>query len=125
MSTDQIRIVVTAVLYVVVFVSGVFLTRSGKPYSTLVLTAHKLISLAALAYLVVTMIQANRVATLTATQVWSGTVAGVFFLGSIATGGILSTDKPAPPFVLILHRVTPFLTVLASAIALYLLLGQQ
>ena len=124
MTTDQIRIVVTAVLYLVVFVSGVFLTRSGKPYSTLVLTAHKLISLAALAYLVVTMIQVNRVAGLGASQAWAGVVAGLFFLGTIATGGLLSTDKPTPPVVLILHRITPFLTVVATAAALYLLLGQ-
>lgn len=124
MNPDQLRILVTAVLYVVVFGSGVFLTRSGRPYSTLVLTPHKLLSLAALAYLVVTMVQVNRVAALSAAQVWAGVVTGLFLLGTIATGGILSTDRPAPRAVLILHRVTPFLTVLATALTLCLLLGQ-
>ncbi len=45
----------------------------------------------------------------------------VFFVIAIISGGLLSTDKALPPAVKVLHRVSPFLTVLASAVNLYLL----
>jgi hypothetical protein len=124
MSPDRVRIVVTTILYVVVFVSGVFLTRSGKPYSTFVLMVHKLVSVAALAYLVVAIVQVNRTVGLSAPQAWASVVTGLSFLGTIATGGILSTDRPAARVLLTLHRITPFLTILVTALTLYLLLGQ-
>ena len=37
------RIVVTGLLYLVIFASGVWWTKSGKPYSAIILTVHKLI----------------------------------------------------------------------------------
>ena len=47
--------------------------------------------------------------------------ATVFFVIAIISGGLLSTDKALPPAVKVLHRVSPLLTVLASAMTLYLL----
>lgn len=118
------RIVVTGLLYLVIFASGVWLTKSGKPYSAIILTVHKLISLAAIAYLVVTTVRVNQVAKLSAMEIWAGVITGSFFLVTLATGGLLSTGKPTPSVVLILHRIAPLLTVLSTAATLYLLLGK-
>ena len=50
-------------------------------------------------------------------------VTGLCFTGTFATGGFLSTDEPAAVAVTRLHQVLPVLTVLASAVTLYLVLG--
>jgi hypothetical protein len=85
------------------------------------LTIHKLISLAAVVFLVITIYQINQVAKLSAIELVAGVVAGLFFLSTIITGGLLSTGKPMPAAILTMHQITPFLTVLSTAVTLYLL----
>ena len=123
MSPTQLRVVVIGLLYLFIFLSGVWLTRSGKPYSTVVLTIHKLISLAAIVFLGVVIYRTNQVSALSAGELAAGVITGLLFVGTIATGGLLSADKPMPAIVLWLHRTTPFLTVLSTAVTLYLTLG--
>jgi hypothetical protein len=108
-------------VFIVIFASGYWLSRAGKPYSVVVLTVHKLISLAAVVLLVITMAQAQRVATLSALELIAGVVTGLFFIALMATGGLLSSDKEMPAVVLRLHQIAPYLTVLAAAVTLYLL----
>ena len=120
MGTTQLRLVGVGLSFLFIFLSGYWLSHSGKPYSGIILTIHKLISLAGVALLAVVMVQANRVARLLTIELAAGLVTGVLFLGTIATGGLLSIDKPKPAAVLTLHRITPYLTVLLTAVTLYL-----
>ena len=123
MSTDHIRIAVTGSLFLFIFASGVWLTKSGKPLNMIILTIHKLISLAAAVFLVITIYQINQVAKLGAIEVSAGVVTGLLFLGTGICGGLLSTGKPTPAAILTMHRTTPFLTALSTAATLYLLLS--
>jgi len=113
--------IVAGLVFVVIFASGYWLSRAGKPYNVIVLTVHKLISLAAVVLLVIVMIQSNQVAALSAIELSAGVVTGLFLLGLMATGGLLSIDKQMPAIVLRLHQITPYLTVAAAAVTLYLL----
>lgn len=117
--------IVAGLVFVVIFASGYWLNRAGKPYSVIVLTVHKLISLAAVVFLVVAMAQANRAATLSAIGLAAGVITGLFFLGLMATGGLLSSDKQMPTIVLRLHQIAPYLTVLSTAVTLYLLQSRR
>ncbi len=121
MDANQLGIVGAGLFFVIIFVSGYWLSRSGKPYSVIVLTIHKLISLAAVVFLVVTMIQSHRVAALSVIELVAGVVTGLFFLSLIVTGGLLSSDEQMPAVVLKLHQIAPYLTVLSTAVTLYLL----
>jgi len=125
MSTDQIRIAGTGFLFLLTFISGFWLSRSGKPFNAIVLTIHKLISLAAAVFLGIAMYQTNQVAALSTIQLTAGVVTGLFFLDAIVSGGLLSTDKPMPAAILTMHRITPFLTVLSAAVTLYLLVSHK
>ncbi|MFL7793024.1 MAG: hypothetical protein AB8I69_12845 [Anaerolineae bacterium] len=118
---DAISIIVAGLVFVVIFASGYWLSRAGKPYSVIVLTVHKLISLAAVVLLVIVMIQANQVAALSALELIAGVITGLFLLGLMATGGLLSVDKQMPAIVLKLHQIAPYLTLVAAAATLYLL----
>ena len=121
MSTSQLRIAGALLFYLVLLLSGFWLSRSGKPYSGIILTVHKLISLAAVIWLGITVRRINQAGALSATGLLAAIVSGLFFLGTMVTGGLLSIGKPMPAIVLRLHQITPYLTVLSTAATLYLL----
>lgn len=125
MSTTQLGVAGAGLFFLFIFLSGIGLSRSGKPFNGIVLTIHKLISLAAAVLLVVTIYQINQVATLSTIELSAGVVTGLLFLGTGILGGILSTEKPVPGAILRLHQTGPFLTVFCTAVTLYLLLGRK
>ena len=114
-------ILAAAVAFVAVFVLGFLLRRSGKPYSGLVLTAHKLISLAVLILFILTVNRINTATPLAPAALAAAVLTGVFFVVAIISGGLVSTDKPTPPIALLLHRVTPFVTVACAVVTYFLL----
>jgi hypothetical protein len=117
--------IVTALFFVVIYVTGFWLSRSPRPLGGGRLNGHKLIALAAGVFVVVTVYRASQVAALSAVETAVVVVAGLLFLGTGITGGLVSIDRPMPPIVKTLHHLTPHLTVLASAAALCLLLGRK
>ena len=125
MSTNDIRIVGIGSLFLFIFVSGVWLSRSEKPFNGIILTIHKLISLAAAVLLVMAIYQMNQVATPSAAGIIAVVVTGLLFLSTGISGGLLSTDKPMPAPISTMHRIAPYLTVLSTAATLYLLLSRK
>lgn len=125
MGTAQLRVAGAGLFFLFIFLSGLWLSRSGKPLNGIILTIHKLISLAAVVFLVITIYQINHAATLSAIGLIAGVVTGLFFLGTIIAGGLLSTGKPMPAAILTMHQITPFLTVLSTTVTLYLLLSRK
>lgn len=116
-----LTVLVTLALLVLVFVLGFVLQRRGRPHHVLLLTAHKLLALAALILMALTVIRINRATPLAPAALLSAAATGVFFVVAIISGGLVSANKTPPPVVKALHRVSPFLTVLASAATVYLL----
>ena len=121
MSSTFLRIAGTGLFFLVIFLSGFWLSKSGKPFNAVILSIHKLISVAAIVFLAVAIYQTNKVAKLSGIEIIASVVTGLFFLITIISGGLLSISKPMPMAILIMHRITPFLTVLSAAVTLYLL----
>ena len=126
MSANQYRFVGAGVFFLLILFSGYWLSRSGKPYNTIVFTIHKLIALAAVVLLGLAIRRVHQVGPLSTIEWSAAIVTGLFFVGTIATGGVLSvpTDKPVPAIVHKLHQVTPYLTICATVATLYLLRGR-
>lgn len=122
MGMTSLRIVGPGLFFLLVFLSGFWLSHAGKPLNAVILTFHKLVSLAVVLFLAVTMYQTNQVAALSMLELTAGVVTGLFFLGAIITGGLLSIGKPMPAVILALHRLTPFLAVLSTAVTLFFLI---
>ena len=87
------------------------------------LNIHKLISLAALALLVIAVVRNSRETSLSALELTVAVVAGVFFLDAIVSGGLASVDRPTPTVVLAMHRVVPFVALVAIAVSAVMLLS--
>ena len=125
MSISQIPIVGSGFLFLFTFISGFWLSRSGKPFNGIVLTVHKLISLAAAVLLGIVIYRISQVAPLRPIELAAGVITGSFFLDAVVSGGLLSIGKPMPGVILTMHRITPYLTVVSAAVTLYLLLGRM
>jgi hypothetical protein len=125
MTAAQLTVVGAGLLVVLIFLSGLWLSRHKRPFNSAVLTIHKLIALAATIFMAVRVYQANQVVALSTTGLVVALVTGFLFLVTGIAGGLLSTDKPMPPAVWWTHRVTPFLTVLSTAVTLYFMLSAK
>lgn len=118
------RAVVAGLFFLFVFLSGLWLSRAGRPLNVGISTVHKLIGLAGGIFLLVTIHQRSRMVPLSGTEWIAIVVTGLCFLAVVASGGFLSADKPMPVAVLRVHQVGPVLATLSSAVTLYLVLGR-
>ncbi len=121
MSSMLSKIIGTGVFFLFIVITGFWVRSTGKPPRTLPLTIHKLIGLAAVIFLVMMIVRINRVEALSAAELAAAIAAGAFFLVTIITGGLNSIEKPMPEFLTLIHRVTPYLTILSTGAALFLL----
>ena len=112
-------------LYLAIFATGFWLSRRGRPFSVALLTAHKLVSLAAIVLLGFVAYRANGEAALRAIDWMAVALTGLLFIGTIASGGLLSAAERKSAAVRWAHRITPLTTALSTAAALYLLLGPR
>ncbi len=112
---DPLTVLVIIALFVLVFVLGFVLQRRGRPHHVLLLTAHKLLALAALILMAITVIRINRVTPLDTIALVATAATAVFFVVAIISGGLVSTDRPAPALARALHWVTPFATIACAA----------
>jgi hypothetical protein len=124
MSTDQTRAIILGAGYIIMLLSGILLRRGGKPYGTLVFTIHKIIGVGSAVLLYLLIKQIFQSSPLTSLETTAVVVMVLFFAATVITGSLLSLplSNPMPDIVSRLNKLFPYLTVLSSAAALYLLL---
>ena len=118
----MIRIVGAGLFFLAIFLSGFWLSRTGKPYSSLYLNIHKLIALAAVVFLIMTVTRLNQVVRLNTVELTVCIVIAFLFLTTIISGGLVSIPKELPAAITTLHHMLPYAVALATAVTLYLLL---
>ena len=121
MSTLNSNLIVTGVFFIFIFLSGFWLKNTGKPYSMLIITLHKLIALAAGIYLGRTVYRIHQETPLNTARVVVVAVTVLLFVVNVATGSLLSAEKPMPQIVSSLNKYIPYLTVISTAVMVYLL----
>jgi hypothetical protein len=124
MGTIQLKVIGAGLFFLFIFLSGFWLSRSGKPYSPVLFNIHKLIGLATGIFLIITVYQVHQVTLLRPAQVAAIAVSVLLFAADVAAGGLLSIDKPMPSAIARVHKVFPYLIALSTAATLYLLLFQ-
>jgi len=127
MSTNQLKIIVAGAAFLVMFLSGIWLNRTGKPYGTLIFGIHKLIGVGIAVFLFITIRQIHQAAPLTSIEMVAIVVGALFFLATVTTGSLLSVpiSRPMPGIVTTLNKIFPYFTVLSTAVTLYLLLNRK
>ena len=123
MSTWQVRVAGVVLSFVLIILSGIWLSHLGKPYNTGVFAVHKLVGVAVGILLGVMVYQAHKATPLDAVRIAAIVITVLFFIGTVAAGSLLSVDLEVPAFVQKLHQYLPILTALSTAGTLYLMLG--
>ena len=124
------EIMITILFFALVFLFGYILSRSGKPYNSLVFNLHKLIGLAMGIFLIVTVYQAHQTGPFNPIQTLSlVTTVGIFVI-LVAAGGLLSIEaggdlksisQATLALISAVHKILPYLALLATGGTLYLL----
>jgi len=116
-----------AILFVLIFISGFWLSHLGKPYSALFFNVHKLIALAGVIFLGLVIYQARAAAQLDALAIAALVFTAICCLLMIITGGLQNIDPPLPAWLGVVHRIFPYVTMVAGigAISLLFLRGQS
>jgi predicted cobalt transporter CbtA len=126
MGAAQTRILAVSLFFLFVFVSGFGLSFLPKPFNGMLMSVHKLTSLALTGYLVYVVVQFHRSGNFSGLEwaIWA--IAGFSFLVAIVSGGMIAAAPTAPTAQTAAHRIAPLTAVIATAAAfcLFLLRGR-
>jgi hypothetical protein len=125
MNALQLRFASAGLFFLFILPSGLWLSHSGKPYSLILFNAHKLIGFGLFLFLIVNVYKVNRLTSLSNLELMACLIAGLFFLATIVSGGLVSIPKAGPGIVSISHKLLPYLTVLSTIVSLYLVLRRR
>jgi len=121
MNTTTSKYLIIGAMFVVVFILGYWMNRSGKPHSTLILTIHKLTALAIGIYLAINIYRIHQATPLPTAGIALVVITAGLFIVSIVTGSLLSTDKDNPAVITILNKIIPYITVASTALTIAVL----
>jgi len=121
MNTTQVRAIGIGAGFLIMFLSGFWLSRTGKPYGTFIFTMHKLIGVGIGILLFMSIRQMYQTAPLSPVEITAVAVTVVFFVATVTTGSLLSIpiSKPMPDFVSALNKILPYCTVLSTATTIF------
>jgi hypothetical protein len=113
----------SGLLFTLTLVLGLWLSRNGKPYNSILFNVHKLAALGAVILASVQFYNFNKAEGLSALLVIlilfaAGCVIGLFF-----SGAMMSLDQLNYAVMRAIHRAAPVLLVVIMAAAIYLLGG--
>lgn len=127
METISNKLIAAGILAVLTLISGVIVSRSGKPLNIWLVTIHKLIAVAVVVLIVIIVNQLYKSADeKMIITVGLMAVSAILFLALIATGAFLTREEmELPAFVLTIHQVVPLLALASSSMTIYLLLQNK
>lgn len=116
----ELKLFGIGLLYAVTIGGGFWLSHSGKPLNTLIFTIHKLVALAAVvvtAVLFWNLLKSvdTTAAILAVIIAWGLSVVALFVTGAVLSG------KVADKVMLMVHRFTPVVWVIAAGAGFFIL----
>ncbi len=121
MKTLEVRIIINVILVLVTIISGIWLSRLGRPLNTPLFTVHKIIALLTIILTVIIVYQLQKNIELSNIELTLIIVSAIFFLLAFVSGALLSFDKFAVGIIRMIHKVTPLLLVISTGLTVYLL----
>jgi hypothetical protein len=118
------KLIVAGALFLFTLISGVIVSRSGRPLSIGLVTVHKLIAVGTVILVGVVFNQLYKTADgRELMEISLIVISGILFIALIATGALLTREEvQLPAIVLNIHKVAPLLVLASSAMTVYLLI---
>jgi TM2 domain-containing membrane protein YozV len=123
MDAVNTKLIAAGILFLFTIISGVIVSHSGRPLNSVLVTMHKLIAIGTVVLIGIALNQMYKTVNGKEFIELSLTIiTAVLFLALIATGALLTREEmQLPKVVLIIHQVAPLLTLISSAVTVYLL----
>ena len=119
------KFLLPSIIFILTLASGVWLSHSGKPYSTGIFTIHKLISVAVVVLAAIQMVKALKITGSSGLLIVLALAAILAVIALFATGALMSLDKEPYKVWLTIHQIAPAVMSIASAAIIYLLTQGQ
>jgi hypothetical protein len=113
-----LKIAITAALILLTIIFGLFLHKTGKPYSTALLTVHKLLTVGFAVFITLMVVQVFKVSATDALFTGMMVCSAVSLVLLLASGGLLSVDK-WHDMMLCVHRIATIVFVVSVAMMMY------
>ena len=121
MKIIKIRIIATGILILFTIISGIWLSKLGRPLNVVIFAIHKIIALLTTILTVIIIYQLQKNIKLSNVELILIAVTGLIFLIALISGALLSFEKPVNLILLTIHKLTPFLIVVSTALTIYIL----
>jgi hypothetical protein len=127
METITTKLIAAGILFLLTLITGVIVSRSGRPLVVGLVTVHKLIAVSTVILIGMGVNQLYKTANgIVMIETSLMIVAGISFLSLIATGALLTREEmQLPEVVLKIHQVAPLLALAFSAMTIYLLVSSK
>lgn len=116
-----IKVLINVILILVTIVIGIFLTKAGKPYSSAMLSMHKLFTLAFAIFLTMMLIQYLKVQSPDSLFTVMLITSAVALVVLLVSGGVLSVDKLYDTMIVV-HRIATGVFVISAGVVFLILL---
>jgi len=126
METITTKLIAAGVLGVLTLISGVLVTKAGRPLNAALFNLHKMIAVVAIVLIIMSAVQLYKAGeTKAVMELGLIILVGILFTALVATGGMLSFEREWPSVVLKIHQVFPLLSLGISALSVFLLIRSQ
>ena len=115
------KVIYAGIGFLLTLISGVVLSKMGRPLNSAVFGAHKIIAVGTIVLIGLNIRDLAQVVGLQAVHpalIW-GT--GLLLLALVVSGSLLSFDKLVLPITLRVHQIVPLLALAFSALSIYFL----
>jgi hypothetical protein len=122
METITTKLIIAGILGILTLISGVVLSNTGRPLNSVIFNLHKLIAVAMIVLIVISVVQLAKAGeTKALIELIAIVITGALFLALVATGGMLSFERQWPALVLKIHQIVPLLSLASAALTVFLL----
>ena len=126
MNATTTKLILAGLLFLFALLSGIWVSHSGKPINVVIFTIHKLIALATVIVIAMSVYDLYKALDLrTFIELAVIVSTGLLFLALFITGALLSRNIPLPTAILRIHQVAPMLALVSSTITIYLLVSSK
>jgi len=120
---NLVKFITPGIIFVLTLASGIGLSSTAKPLNTAIFTLHKLVALGAVVITAIQIYNLLKNTTVQAILIALIILIGLSVIALFVTGALMSINPASMsyPLLLTIHRVAPFLVVIALIWAIFLL----
>lgn len=121
MKNLEMRIGIICLSFILMIISGIWMSKTGKPYHTAVFTVHKLSAVLMVIFTVILILDINKNRGITNFEWILFIFTGLFFLLSFITGALMNFEKPVKAIISITHKIMPYFILVAAILSVFIL----